>query len=51
MSRRVPLPVPETQSSLFIVHPFTGKRMTKLFMSHPPTEERVSRLMSMERGR
>ncbi len=48
-SRRVPLPVPESQSSLFIVQPLTGKRggMKKLFMTHPPVEERLARLNAM----
>ena len=48
-SRQVRLPVPETQSGLFIVRPFTGKRMAKLFMSHPPIEERLARLQAMGR--
>jgi heat shock protein HtpX len=48
-SSRVPLPVPDAQSNMFIVAPFTGKEMAKLFMTHPPVEERIERLMSKER--
>ena len=48
-SRRIPLPVPDAQSSLFIVQPLTGSSMAKLFSTHPPTEERVARLMAMQR--
>lgn len=45
---RIPLNVPQTQSSLFIVAPFTGKSVTRFFMTHPPIEERIKRLMEME---
>jgi heat shock protein HtpX len=48
-NRRIPLPVPDAQSSLFIVQPLTGSSFGKLFSTHPPTEERVARLMAMER--
>jgi heat shock protein HtpX len=44
-SRRIPLPVPDAQSNMFIVAPLTGSEMAKLFRTHPPTEERVARLM------
>jgi heat shock protein HtpX len=46
-SRRIPLPVPEGQSSLFIVQPLTGSNLAKLMRTHPPTEDRVARLLSM----
>ncbi len=46
---RIPLPVPDAQSNMFIVQPLTGGDMRKLFMTHPPIEERISRLMAMER--
>lgn len=49
-NQRIPLPVPETQSSLFIVQPLTGGGIGRLFSTHPPTEERVARLREMERG-
>ena len=48
-SSRVPLPVPDAQSNMFIVAPLTGKEMSKLFMTHPPVEERIDRLMAMAR--
>ncbi|MGE5297079.1 MAG: zinc metalloprotease HtpX [Solirubrobacterales bacterium] len=49
-NQRIPLPVPDTQSSLFIVQPLTGNSIGKLFSTHPPTEERVARLREMEQG-
>jgi heat shock protein HtpX len=48
-NRRIPMHVPDAQSSLFIVQPLTGSDFAKLFSTHPPTEERVARLMEMER--
>ena len=48
-NRRIPMPVPDAQSSLFIVQPLTGSNVARLFSTHPPTEERVARLMAMER--
>ena len=48
-SRQVPLPVPDSQSNLFIVQPLTGRRMAKLFASHPPMDERIRRLQAMDR--
>jgi heat shock protein HtpX len=48
-NKRIPLPAPETQSSLFIVQPLTGSSVAKLFSTHPPTEERIARLRAMER--
>jgi heat shock protein HtpX len=47
-NRRIPLPVPDAQSSLFIVQPLTGSNVARLFSTHPPTEERVARLLAME---
>jgi heat shock protein HtpX len=47
-NQRIPLPVPDAQSSLFIVQPLTGSSLSKLFSTHPPTEERVARLRAME---
>jgi heat shock protein HtpX len=47
-NKRIPLPVPDAQSSLFIVQPLTGSSMAKLFSTHPPTEERIARLRAME---
>lgn len=49
-NQRIPLPVPQSQSSLFIVTPLTGKEMAGLFMTHPPIEERIRRLEAMAQG-
>ncbi len=49
-NRRIPMRVPDAQSSLFIVQPLTGSDLSKLFSTHPSTEDRVARLMEMERG-
>ena len=48
-SRRIPLPVPDAQSNMFIVAPLTGSNMARLFMTHPPTEERIARLRQLAR--
>ncbi|MCX7591962.1 MAG: zinc metalloprotease HtpX [Kiritimatiellae bacterium] len=45
---RIPLPVPDAQSNMFIVAPLTGSSMARLFMTHPPIAERVRRLLAME---
>jgi heat shock protein HtpX len=47
-SRRIPLPVPDSQSNMFIVAPLTGSDMAKLFMTHPPVEDRIARLMQLD---
>jgi heat shock protein HtpX len=43
--KRVPLPVPDSQSHLFIVAPLTGREFASLFATHPPVEKRVERLL------
>jgi heat shock protein HtpX len=47
-SRRVPAPatVSPAQAHMFIVNPFSGRRMQfgSLFSTHPPTEARIERL-------
>jgi len=48
-SKHIPLPVPDAQSSLFIVQPLTSRDLGRLISTHPPTEERVARLMEMAR--
>jgi heat shock protein HtpX len=35
---------------LFIVNPFSGRRLMNLFSTHPPLEERIARLMGMDRA-
>ncbi|NLF31409.1 MAG: zinc metalloprotease HtpX [Planctomycetes bacterium] len=48
-SSQIPLAVPDAQANMFIVAPFTGRRMQRMFSTHPPVEERVARLMAMDR--
>lgn len=47
-SRQIPLPVPDSQSNMFIVAPLTGSDMAKLFMTHPPVKDRIARLMKYD---
>jgi len=54
-ARQVPVPATLTpaQAPLFIVNPFTGRRVqfANLFSTHPPTQARIARLQEMaERG-
>jgi heat shock protein HtpX len=48
VARQVPVPqtVSPAQAHMFIVNPFTGRKMqfANLFSTHPPTEARVARL-------
>ncbi len=47
-SRRVPLKQATPQTAhMFIVNPFSGRRISSLFSTHPPTEERIRRLEEM----
>lgn len=48
---RVPLKANPATAHMFIVAPFSGRRMLSLFSTHPPTEERVARLMQAERNK
>ncbi|MDP1807886.1 MAG: zinc metalloprotease HtpX, partial [Acidimicrobiales bacterium] len=43
---RIPMDVPPTQASAYIVNPLTGRKISgaNLFRTHPTTEERVRRL-------
>jgi len=47
-AHRVPMNVNPAEASLFIVNPFSGRKVAfaNLFSTHPPTEERVRRLMA-----
>lgn len=45
-AKRVPMNVNPAQASMYIVNPFTGRKVlfSNLFATHPPMEERVARL-------
>lgn len=45
-AKRVPMNVNPAQASMFIVNPFTGRKIAfaGLFSTHPPAEERIARL-------
>lgn len=47
-SRQVPLKQATPQTAhMFIVNPFSGRRISSLFATHPATEERIRRLKEM----
>lgn len=46
-SQRIPMDVSPATSHLFIVNPFSGRKMMNLFSTHPPMEDRVKKLLSM----
>ncbi|MCK5878207.1 MAG: zinc metalloprotease HtpX [Holophagae bacterium] len=47
-SRQVPLKQATPQTAhMFIVNPFSGRRVSSLFATHPATEERIRRLKEM----
>ena len=50
-SRRLPLNGNPATENMFIVNPFSGKRVTSLFATHPPIEDRIARLHAMAQGR
>ena len=47
LSGRIPMRGNEATYHMFIVQPFSGRRMAKWFSTHPPLEERIQRLESM----
>ena len=49
-SKRVPMAANPATSHMFIIKPFSGKKIFELFSTHPPVEKRVERLMQMNRG-
>jgi len=49
-SKRIPMASSPATSHMFIVKPFSGKRMLALFSTHPPVEKRVARLREMRRS-
>ena len=49
-AKAIPMSVDPAQASMFIVNPFTGRRVqfANLFSTHPPIEDRISRLRQGE---
>ncbi|MDQ4142281.1 MAG: zinc metalloprotease HtpX [Actinomycetota bacterium] len=49
-AKRVPMDVNPAQASMYIVNPFTGRKVAfaNLFSTHPPAEERIARLRGLE---
>ena len=47
---RTPMNVPREMAALYIINPFTGRRVSfaKWFSDHPPTQERIARLRSQQ---
>jgi heat shock protein HtpX len=47
-NKEIPMDVPQTTASLFIVAPLTGRQIfSSMFSTHPPLAERIARLQSM----
>jgi heat shock protein HtpX len=38
----------DASAHMFIVHPFSGRRMMKLLSTHPSTSDRIARLKKVE---
>jgi heat shock protein HtpX len=51
-NKRIPMNVPATTASLFIVAPLSARQVfTGLFSTHPPLDERIAALRNMAPGR
>ena len=47
-NKQIPMDVPQTTASLFIVAPLTGRQIfSSMFSTHPPLADRIARLQSM----
>ena len=47
-NKQIPMDVPQTTASLFIVAPLTGREIfSSMFSTHPPLADRIARLQSM----
>jgi heat shock protein HtpX len=50
-SQQIPMQRGQASTAhLFIVNPFSGRKLASLFSTHPPIEERIRRLRSMQLG-
>jgi heat shock protein HtpX len=49
-ARRVPMDVPQATASMFIINPFTGRKVqfASWFSDHPPTDDRIAKLRNGE---
>src|ERR1039458_2894719 len=49
-NKQIPMDVPQTTASLFIVAPLTGREIfSSMFSTHPPLADRIARLQSIDR--
>jgi heat shock protein HtpX len=47
-NKQIPMDVPQTTASLFIVAPLTGRQIfSSMFSTHPPLADRIARLQAM----
>lgn len=46
-ARQIPMAANPATENLFIVNPFSGRRVAGWFSTHPPIEERIARLRAM----
>jgi heat shock protein HtpX len=49
-ARRIPMDVPQATASMFIINPFSGRKVqfANWFSDHPPTDDRIARLRGGE---
>jgi heat shock protein HtpX len=50
-ARRIPMQSSPNTAHMFIVNPFSGRRLSNLFSTHPPLEERIARLRGIRTPR
>ena len=49
ISKAIPININPSTSHLFIVNPFSSRRLSSLFSTHPPVEERIKKLKEMDK--
>jgi heat shock protein HtpX len=49
-AKRIPMNVPQATASMFIINPFTGRKVqfANWFSDHPPTDDRIAKLRNGE---